>query len=306
MDEHDKARITLQSPAGIGGRAHAMRGACPLHFALRPGSCRTGWPAMSIAKIEGAPAGARWTVRIALFALVMLIVAVLMHRFLGMRTPVLLATIQVALASAAVALVLGIGAGVRIWRHGGAGTARVLLGLTVASGLLAWPLAYMPTMKRLPKINDVVTSPAAPPQFEALSPLRQPPANIATYPAGRFYPLQKAAYPDLDTMVINRAVDETYDLVVEAVRRQKLNLVREQPPTAENGDTGTLEAVDRTLIIGFYDDVAIRVAGGSTQSVVDIRSASRYGQHDFGTNAAQIEKFLADLDKALIGIAGEG
>ena len=42
---------------------------------------------MTIAKVEGAPALARWSARIALFALVLLAASIVLHRFFGMSTP---------------------------------------------------------------------------------------------------------------------------------------------------------------------------------------------------------------------------
>lgn len=250
---------------------------------------------MTIAKVEGSPADARWTARIALFSLVMVLVAILMHRFLGMATPVLLALIQLALAGALVALVLGLIAGVRIWRRGGAGSARVVVGVVVALGLLAWPLSLLPQLRALPMINDVTTSPADPPAFLALAARRIPPANGPAYPGGDFPALQKAAYPDLKTVAVNRSVEETYDVVLEAVRRQRYVIVRDEPPTQENQRAGRIEAVDRTLVIGFPDDVAIRVTGGDGRAAVDLRSASRYGRHDFGRNAERLRTLLNEI-----------
>jgi hypothetical protein len=56
-----------------------------------------------------------------------------------------------------------------------------------------------------------------------------------------------------------------------------------------------LEAVDRTLILGFYDDVAIRVAGNDEQARIDVRSASRYGRHDLGRNADRVRQILKEI-----------
>ena len=67
-----------------------------------------------------------------------------------------------------------------------------------------------------------------------------------------------------------------------------------------------IEAVASSLVFGFKSDVVIAIQSEAESTLVDMRSASRYGQHDFGANATLIEKFLADLDAALIGIAGEG
>ncbi|MGD9785706.1 MAG: DUF1499 domain-containing protein [Hyphomicrobiaceae bacterium] len=249
---------------------------------------------MTIARVEGATAGPRWTARIALFALVLLITAILLHRFLGLRTPVFLTLVQLVLAAAAVSLLIGLFSAVRIWRHGGQGTARILTGAAVSLGLLAWPLAYVPKMRQLPMINDVTTAPGNPPKFEELAGGRARPANGAGYTAA-FAVAQAAAYPDLKTMRIERSAEETFDVVQEAVRRQKLKIVREQPPTAENDRTGVIEATDRTLIVGFYDDIAIRVGGSDSEALVDLRSASRFGRHDFGRNAERLRALMREI-----------
>ncbi len=67
-----------------------------------------------------------------------------------------------------------------------------------------------------------------------------------------------------------------------------------------------LEAVASTLVIGFKNDVIIQITSEAEATLVDMRSVSRYGQHDFGTNAALVESFLGELDTSLLGIAGEG
>jgi len=250
---------------------------------------------MTIAKLEGAPADARWTGRIALFSLVLLIISVLMHRFLGMATSVLLALIQVSLAGAAVAFLLGLVAGIRIWRNGGSGGARVVLGLIVAMGLMAWPLSLLPRLQQLPMINDVTTSPGDPPAFETLAPQRVAPANPAGYPGPESAAQQRVAYPDLKPVAVNRSVEETYDVVLEAVKRLKYKIVRDEPPAAESGRIGRIEAVDRTLVIGFYDDISIRVTGDDSSATINLRSASRFGRHDFGRNAERLRGLLAEI-----------
>ena len=54
-------------------------------------------------------------------------------------------------------------------------------------------------------------------------------------------------------------------------------------------------ATEQTLLAGFTDDVAIRVEGGASSTRVDVRSASRYGHHDFGQNASRVRRFLIEL-----------
>ena len=265
---------------------------------------------MTIAKLEGAPAGARWTTRIAMFAFVLLATVILMHRFLGMATPVFLALLLVAFALAATAIGIGVAAARGIWQRGGPGTARVVVGVLVAGGILAWPLTALSLVRSLPEINDVTTSSASPPPFDALAAGRKGRANGAAYPADRFATLQARSYPDITTMEINRPVGETYDLVLEAVRREGMSIAKDQPPSEDTGMVGAIEAIDRTLILGFYDDVALRVAAGGEGARVDIRSASRFGRHDLGRNAPRVRVLMrgivARLESTVPGAVAPG
>lgn len=60
-------------------------------------------------------------------------------------------------------------------------------------------------------------------------------------------------------------------------------------------DDGRIEAVATTFWFGFNDDVVIRVTESGSGTRVDMRSVSRVGVSDVGTNAARIRAFLAVL-----------
>jgi hypothetical protein len=49
----------------------------------------------------------------------------------------------------------------------------------------------------------------------------------------------------------------------------------------------------------------IRVSSIGTGSRIDIRSASRVGTHDFGTNAARVLALLEDIDTAISALPPE-
>ena len=61
---------------------------------------------------------------------------------------------------------------------------------------------------------------------------------------------------------------------------------------------GRIEAVARTPIMGFREDVTIRVTPDGEDSRVDIRSSSRYFESDFGCNAARVTKLIDDINTA--------
>jgi hypothetical protein len=50
--------------------------------------------------------------------------------------------------------------------------------------------------------------------------------------------------------------------------------------------------------MGFRDDVVIRISPVGPGSRVDVRSASRFGEHDFGANASRVRSLLEDIDDA--------
>jgi uncharacterized protein (DUF1499 family) len=57
--------------------------------------------------------------------------------------------------------------------------------------------------------------------------------------------------------------------------------------------------VARTPIMGFREDVAIRVQPDGEGSRVDIRSSSRYFESDLGSNAARVSKLIEDINTAV-------
>ena len=64
---------------------------------------------------------------------------------------------------------------------------------------------------------------------------------------------------------------------------------------------GRLEATARTRWFGFRDDVVVRVRPDGAGSRVDVRSVSRVGRSDLGTNARRIRGFMDALRSAPAG-----
>ncbi len=56
-----------------------------------------------------------------------------------------------------------------------------------------------------------------------------------------------------------------------------------------------IEATDSTLFFGFKDDIVIRVRAQGPGSRGDMRSLSRVGRSDIGTNAVRVRSFLARM-----------
>ena len=252
---------------------------------------------------------ARWSSRIALFSASVLVIGVVLHRLTPFPTPVAINLFRVCLVGVGLAVLVGLIAFIQIWRRGYGGAGSAAVGVLLPLLLLAWPLTYVPAFLHLPPINDVTTDPANPPRFVALAKQRTAPTNPAAYPGQRFAAEQQKAYPDLRTFVIDRSLQETFELVEDAVRKLKWRIAASEPPVGRPAKGGTIEATDNTLVVGFTDDIVIRVEGSVNRSRIDVRSASRHGQHDLGQNATRVRRFLAELQTRLEstspgGIAG--
>ena len=185
--------------------------------------------------------------------------------------------------------------GVDIWRTGAKGLGTVFLGGLLAGIVVAWPALVLPKVNANPEINDITTDWESPPQFPVLAARRQPGANLPEYPGEVFAEQQRAAFPDLKSLLVNRSVSEAYEVSVDALRRVGMKIVQENPPGDEAPAQGSIEAYDRTLVWGFYDDVVIRVIGNRLTAKIDVRSASRYGRHDLGRNAERVRRLLKEI-----------
>ena len=167
----------------------------------------------------------------------------------------------------------------------------MVAGLIVGVGLLSWPVIFLPQLTGLPSIHDITTDTANPPAFVELAKFRA--KGTVDYPGGRTAKIQSDAYPDLKTLEVDRSADEAYEIVSDALRRQKVKVVREVPPSQSG--KGYIEAYDRTLVFGFYDDISVRIDGDAKRAKIDLRSASRYGQHDLGRNAERLRRVLKEV-----------
>jgi uncharacterized protein (DUF1499 family) len=237
----------------------------------------------------------RWTRGIAAFSVLLIITALVLHRIFGMPTLVALNLVKVGYAVALVAFILSLIATYAIWRTGASGGGNVALGATLSVVVLLSPLVVVASASNLPTLNDVTTDVRQPPPFQKVSSLRPPGANPVAYPGGSFITSQQEYYPDIEPLEVDRPANETFGLVVDALKRVNLEIVREDPPAQEGQKTGYIEAIDRTLVLGFYDDVAVRVVGDKDRSRIDLRSASRFGQHDLGRNAERLRSIMRQI-----------
>jgi uncharacterized protein (DUF1499 family) len=238
---------------------------------------------------------AAWAGRFAWFALAVALLSIVIVRTGFLEIGPALATFAAALMFAGLAIVLAFAAFVVIWRQGLRGLGRATGGLFLALLLLAYPgyLAYRAS--KLPAINDITTDAANPPRFAVLARLR--PRGTSDYPGAAVATLQRAAYPDIEPLQSEAPAATVYKVALDVVTKRKWSILDSQAPAP--GRPGTIEAVARTLIMGFRDDVVVRITARGNGTRVDVRSASRYGTHDFGANARRVTSLLSDIDDAV-------
>lgn len=168
------------------------------------------------------------------------------------------------------------------------GWALAALALLVNGLVAAPPLVIYQQAQSLPKIHDVSTDTQDPPAFVAVLPLRQHARNPVEYlPATALQ--QARAYPDIAPKRLALPPAQAFQRAERAARAMGWRIVDIAPGSLR------IEATATTLLFGFKDDVVIRVRADGTGSVVDMRSLSRIGGSDFGTNAKRVRSFLAQL-----------
>jgi uncharacterized protein (DUF1499 family) len=240
---------------------------------------------------------AKWARRTAVFFLQLLILTVILHRFAGLGTPAAINLVGVSVVGMALAVIVALISLIRIWFGGQTGAGNNFAAIAVGLVGLALPVYFLSKAVLLPPLTDIQTSPGAPLQFTALIQQRPADANPVTSPDPDKAKLQAEAYPDIGPMFLERSAPVVYALVSEAVDRLGWTVVVNETP-GESG-VGRIEATDSTMIMGFTDDVVVQVRGNDANTLVDIRSASRYGMHDFGTNAERIRDFYSEVNTAL-------
>jgi uncharacterized protein (DUF1499 family) len=241
---------------------------------------------------------ATWTRNLAVFSVVAVLVSIIIVRFGFLEMKPALATFFGALACAGLSILVGFAAFVAIWQNGTRGMSRILLAFLIDALVLAYPAYLGLQYRKLPPIHDITTDPIDPPRFEALARLRTGEGtNTAVYAGLYSAELQRKAYPDIEPVDIQLPVQRAYEIALQLVHKRKWLVIDERPPQPPLRP-GRIEAVARTPIMGFREDVAIRVAPDGDDSRVDIRSASRYFESDLGSNAVRVSKFADDINTA--------
>ena len=237
---------------------------------------------------------ALWSRRLALFAMAVVVTDLALAR-IGLDPTAVLAVLGSAIGMACLAMLCAGAAAIVIWRTGRKGVSLLLSGTFFALLVLAYPAYLTYQAVRLPPLHDVTTDIDNPPSFsqshEALA-ARKGFVPFSIAPALRQRQLD--AYPDIQPIILDLDSDDAYRTVLRAVAARHWTLVEARPPGGRLG-LGHVDAIARGLLLGFPNDITIRIRPLAGQTRIDIRSVSRVGRHDFGANAQRILTFADEL-----------
>lgn len=163
----------------------------------------------------------------------------------------------------------------------------------VIGGLTAFvPWNWQARARSSPPIHDITTDTEQPPQFVDVLPLREGAPNPAEYGGPELAAQQRQAYPDIRPMTLAMPPDAAYDRALRVAEEMRWEIV-----STDRG-AGRIEATATTSWFGFKDDIVIRVRRSELGARVDIRSVSRVGRGDVGTNARRVREFLSRLEES--------
>lgn len=174
-------------------------------------------------------------------------------------------------------------------RHG---FAYSFCGFILSGFLIGIPAYWAVKARHLPAIHDITTDTEDPPQFDAILSLRSGAPNSPVYGGWQIASQQKTAYPDIVPLILHGVRrQEVFDQAFIAARKMDWTII------SADKAKGIIEAVASTYWFGFKDDISIRLRDLPDGVRVDVRSTSRVGMSDIGTNAIRIRKFMRIMSR---------
>ena len=180
------------------------------------------------------------------------------------------------------------------WRRGRVGL--LVTALVVGACVAYVPWQWFQSARSVPPINDITTDTENPPAFVALVPARAGLSVPTAYPGSATADQQRRGYPDIKPLELPLPPAAAFARALDAARGMGWEIAAADPAA------GRIEATATTPWFGFHDDIVVRIVpaqeGNGAGSRVDVRSVSRVGRGDFGTNAKRIRAYLEKLAHA--------
>lgn len=243
---------------------------------------------------------ADWLAR---FDFLLFAIAGLSHRYGLIATQEFFWLLALVGVLAALTLLLAAVAFRRLWLFGDRG-GKLATRASLIALLILTPFFVSGWMAvRYPALNDVSTDLDDPPRFSVAARHRTADMNpidaITILEAER----QVSAFPEVTGRRYEAAPDTVLEAVNAIVKSRSWQVAGQSDGSIQTGEI-TVEIIVRSLIFGFASDAAIRITDEGETTYVDMRSASRHGTHDLGSNALRIRSFLRNLDDEVAARAG--
>ena len=242
---------------------------------------------------------ARWSVRVAAFALLAALIAALLVRTERVEPGPGLAALAAALGLAILAVGLAFAAFVRIWTEGRRGLGLAVRGLLVALLTLGYPLFLAARALTLPALTDVSTDVGEPPAFSRSRAAQEARGRVPPDPTPETRARQRAAYARIAPLTLDLPPEEAFEVARRAAVNRGWQVIEAVKPGGRIG-IGRVEAVARSPVLRLPDDVTVRVRPIADGARIDVRSASRIGPHDLGQNADRIRAYYDEVSKLAI------
>ena len=292
---------------------------------------------------------AAWSRRLGRFALLLALMALVLHRLEMLTLPNAAAAELLAATLAAFVLGLAMIGFFMLWQIGAKGGHASFSGMVMALMVLIPIGLAAGRFVLLPRIHDISTDIQDAPQW-----LEQPQIALSWLPRREgddpaLRQLQAMAYPEITGRRYEGAIDRVLlavravatankwtpvanvglDVLVDGLEPVDANAAASTGEKIPNGEAdptrvplpaprpdlenrpldplptfAVIQFRTKSLILGVPQDILIRLSEEEETTFVDMRAATRDGDHDLGLNAAVIRDFLRDLDIRLLGIAG--
>lgn len=210
---------------------------------------------------------------------------------LGAELPTAFALLRWAAYIGLAGAALGVAAGAAGYRRKKRASAAVAVVAVVAGVIAAGiPYSWQRRAQRVPRIHDITTDLDNPPTFTAIVPLRAEAPNTLERPP-MLAEQQRAGYPDVAPVTLSQPKSQAFARALGAAAEMGWEIVD------ANEAAGIIEATDTTRWFGFKDDIVVRLTPWGSGTRVDVRSVSRVGLSDVGTNAQRIREFLERIEE---------
>lgn len=237
-----------------------------------------------------------WSLRFVLFGMTVAATSVFIARADWLDGLQAIIALLSGLALVGLGLIVALIAGAIIWVTGMRGTGHAVVALLLAAIVLAYPATYAVNAFRIPALNDVTTDMADPPAFDIAASVRSANANPTAY-RPELAAIQRAAYPEIRPLDVDLPPDDVMEIVTDLAENHRWRILDQVDYTGPARE-GRVEMVTRSTIMGFRDDMVIRVRFVNGRARIDMRSASRFGRHDFGANARRVIGAMEELRAA--------